>query len=127
MAKELKPSWTEEQQAQGERMCRQWEGFFAASPKDNAFPDDPVFGHAESAQLTQILSRHESHLLAYPNVVGVSEGIRTRMGKPTGEPCLTVYVERKVPRMELGEAEILPETIEGLPIDVVETGRVEPL
>lgn len=84
-------------------------------------------GPAEERRIAEVRARHETELLRYPNVVGVAEGIRTRQGKPTGERCLIVYVERKVPRGQLEGREILPSEIEGVPVDVVEVGRVEPL
>jgi hypothetical protein len=65
--------------------------------------------------------------MAYPNVVAVSTGTRTRSGKPTGERCLVVYVTRKVPRSALTETQVLPAEIEGVPVDVVEVGEVRPL
>jgi hypothetical protein len=33
--------------------------------------------------------------MRYPNVVGVAED-SDKAGKPTGKPCLVVYVERKI-------------------------------
>ncbi len=65
--------------------------------------------------------------MRYPNVVGVAPGVRMVQGKPTGERCLVVYVERKIPRTKLKEDEILPREIEGVPVDVVEVGRVDAL
>lgn len=61
-----------------------------------------------------------------PNVVGVSEGIEVRRGKPTGTPCIVVYVTRKVPKAKL-KGHPLPERIEGVPVDVVEVGSVDAL
>ena len=81
----------------------------------------------EALKQAEVRTRHEAELLRYPNVVGVDEGIRTKDGVPTGERCLVVYVERKVPRDQLAEAEILPGEIEGVSVDVVETGEITPL
>jgi hypothetical protein len=36
-------------------------------------------------------------------------------------------VERKIPRAKLDKSEILPSEIEGIPVDVVEVGKVETL
>lgn len=65
--------------------------------------------------------------MRYPNVVGVADGVGMRAGKPTGEDCIVVYVERKVPKSKLEKGEVLPRRIEGVLVDVVEVGRVEPL
>ena len=65
--------------------------------------------------------------MRYPNVIGVADGICTKPGKPTGEPCLVVVVERKIPPAKLAKDAILPDRIEGVPIDVVEVGKIEAL
>ena len=72
-------------------------------------------------------AKHEARLLAYPNVVGVSEGLRMRRGKPASEPAIVVLVSRKVARKSLTAASLLPSHIEGVPVDVVEVGPVEAL
>jgi len=38
-----------------------------------------------------------------------------------------VLVKRKLPKSKLRKTEILPREIEGVPIDVVEVGKIEPL
>jgi hypothetical protein len=78
-------------------------------------------------KLSDVRARHEDELLRYPNVVGVATGTRTRRGEPTEEACLVVYVERKVPAESLASGELLPAEIEGVPVDVVATGPIEPL
>ena len=37
------------------------------------------------------------------------------------------YVEKKIPRSKLDKSAILPSDIEGIPVDVVEIGKVEAL
>lgn len=125
MKTELKPSWSKEQQAAGEQVRQAWEEFFSAAEEET--PEQLLLGRPEEQRIVAIQARHETELLGYPNVVGVASGIRTKGGKPTGERCLVIYVERKIPRDKLGEREILPSEIEGIPVDVVEAGRVEPL
>jgi hypothetical protein len=82
-----------------------------------------------TADVAAVQARHERELLRYPNVVGVATGTPTRGGQPaSAEPCLLVLVTRKLPPSELGPGELLPREIEGVPIDVVETGGpIEPL
>ena len=108
-------------------MHQAWEAFFAAAEKRENAPPKPLLGRAQEEKIAAIQARHESELLRYPNVVGVATGIRTKGGKPTGKRCLVVYVERKIPKSHLKKNEILPSKIEGIPIDVVEAGKVEPL
>lgn len=120
----LKPTWSKRQRALGARMRQTWEEFFAAARGSDRPPAQPS---AESAAIAAVQARHETALLRYPNVVGVATGIRMKRGKPTGEPCLVVYVERKVPRAKLHKSERLPREIDGVPIDVVEVGKLEAL
>lgn len=61
-----------------------------------------------------------------PNIQGIGIGKRRRDGQATEEPCIVVYVHEKLPRAELAlrgrQDEILPQEIDGVPIDV-EEGR----
>ena len=68
--------------------------------------------------------RHERELLSKPNVVAVGVGYRTRGGQPTSEVCIVVSVTRKIPRSDLKRSEVLPKTLEDVPIDVVESGVI---
>jgi hypothetical protein len=127
MKKVLKPIWTEEQQAAGERMRKAWEEFFSNAEKPKQTSESPLLGRPEEQKIATVRARHEAALMRYPNVVGVAEGFRTRRRKPTREPCLVVYVERKIPESKLKKSEILPRKIEGVPVDVFEVGKIEPL
>jgi hypothetical protein len=124
---ELRPSWSREQRATGERFRQTWEQVAARSLTAQATPGSPFPGGAEAGKIAEVRARHEAELMRYPNVVGVGEGICTREGKPTGEPCLVVFVDRKIPPARLAKDEILPSRIEGVPVDVVEVGRIEAL
>jgi hypothetical protein len=123
----LMPSWSVEEQQAGERLRQAWEQAFSAGEAADGVSASSALERPEVLKAAQIRSRHEAELLRYPNVIGIAEGLRTRRGQPTGEPCLVVYVERKIPRARLGKSEILPSDIEGVPVDVVEVGKVEPL
>jgi hypothetical protein len=125
MKRTLGPSWTAEQIAAGERFKQGWLDFFGrlgAAP-----PEAPPVFDAEAGNRAAIRATHEARLLAYPNVVGVTEGTRVRKGKPTKEPMIAVLVSRKVPRKSLTKASLLPTRIDGIPIDVVEVGPIEAL
>jgi hypothetical protein len=123
MGPDLRSGWTEESDAAGKRSAEEWEAFFSAEET----PEGQPRRAALDEKVSDVKARHEGTLLRYPNVVGVASGIRTRAGKPTGESAILVFVQQKVPAGELGEGEVLPREIEGIPVDVVEVGRVEPL
>jgi len=59
-------------------------------------------------------------LRAYPNVTGVGVGYRRVRGRRTDQICIRVYVRRKLPRNELRPQDVLPGSVEGVPIDVIE-------
>ena len=75
----------------------------------------------------EVKRRHENELLRQPNVVAVGVGFRTRAGQPTDEVCIVVSVTRKQPAAQLKRGEVLPASLEGVPIDVVETGVIRAL
>ncbi|MDX1687251.1 MAG: hypothetical protein R3248_04635 [Candidatus Promineifilaceae bacterium] len=68
--------------------------------------------------------KHESDLLSRPNVVGVGVGYCQRGGKATGEIGIVVMVDRKVSPQSLGPGEIIPDELEGVPVDVQEAGHI---
>jgi hypothetical protein len=48
-------------------------------------------------------------------------GNRTKNGEVIeGEICLVVWVKKKLPKSQLEPDQVLPEEIEGVPVDVVE-------
>ena len=122
MKRMLGPSWTAEQIAAGELFKQGWLDFF--NRLGAAAPEVPPGLDAELGSRAAIRAKHEARLLAYPNVVGVTEGTRMRREKLTNEPVLTVLVSRKVPRKSLTKASLLHSHIEGIPIDVVEVGPI---
>ena len=70
-----------------------------------------------SGVVAAVIARHEGDLLRRANVVAVAER--------QGEPGITVYVTRKVPRKQLPEGDVLPSELEGIPVEVVESGRID--
>ncbi|HXF46912.1 MAG TPA: hypothetical protein VNK91_12420 [Burkholderiaceae bacterium] len=124
MKKVLKPTWSKEQVAAGARSFERWDAFFSGRAADGTRDAAPT---AADARIAEVRARHEAELLRYPNVVAIAEGWRTRRGTPTGERCLVVYVQRKVPARQLAAGARLPKQIEGVPIDVVEVGGIATL
>jgi hypothetical protein len=75
---------------------------------------------AERAQTVK--SKYERELLAYPGVVGVGVGLRSRGGKLEEQVCIVVMVQKKRPASALPPGELLPTELDGVPVDVQETG-----
>lgn len=56
-----------------------------------------------------------------PNVLSWrSDLTKIKNGKSTGEPCITVFVTRKIRASELKPDELIPPEIDGVKTDVVE-------
>jgi hypothetical protein len=72
----------------------------------------------------EVKRRHERDLLRRANVVGVGVGFRTRGGRLTSEVCIVVSVRTKLTADQLKPGDQLPALIEGVPVDVVETGVI---
>ena len=78
------------------------------------------------------LTLYTERLIALPNVVGVGIGERPSPdpARSAPEPCLAVYVTRKLPRAALADHERVPRTlpVQGVRVRtlVVETGAFEP-
>ncbi len=122
MKRALGPTWSPEQRLAGDQIRQAWEEHFAVYEREG---HEPLAGG--DAKIAQVRARYETELMRRANVVGVAEGTRTRKGKPTGSRCLVVYVERKVPRAKLPKGDLIPHELDGVPVDVVEVGRIEPL
>ncbi|HYR09820.1 MAG TPA: hypothetical protein VEQ60_18745 [Longimicrobium sp.] len=80
------------------------------------------------SQVQAALHFHADAFSAIPNVVGMGMSYRRRRGTWTTEPCVTVYVRRKLPPEELYSA-ILPAALVtpdggSVGVDVVEAGRI---
>ncbi len=84
-------------------------------------------GNTHGAQMEKdiikIKEKWESKLLSYPNVVGVAVGLCQRKGKYTDEKCIVVYVKKKIDPAYLKPEEIIPEELDGIPVDVQESGE----
>jgi hypothetical protein len=72
----------------------------------------------------RVKEAYGEELMALPNVVGLGIGLRHVGGEPTGEVALVVLVSRKLPAANLEENAILPQEIEGVPVDVQEVGEI---
>jgi hypothetical protein len=79
------------------------------------------------AAARDVKRRHEASLLRLPNVVAVGLGYRQVGGQPTEEVAIVVSVSRKVPASALRPGQAVPARLEGVPVDVVETGTLHAL
>ena len=58
--------------------------------------------------------------------VGVGVGLRSRAGTLTDEVAIIVMVSKKHLRADLSSEDLLPDEIEGVPVDVQEVGEIAP-
>ena len=75
----------------------------------------------------EVKARLEASLLKKANVVSVGVGFRQRGGELTHEVALVVSVTRKLPATQLSPQDVIPDRIEGIPVDVRETGTIRAL
>lgn len=76
-----------------------------------------------TSRAIRVQGKYNEQLLALPQVVGTAVGLRKKQGQYTDQVALVVMVERKVPLSELEPDEVVPQELEGVPVDVLETGR----
>jgi hypothetical protein len=70
-----------------------------------------------------IKTRVAPQLLALPGVTAVGLGSKETGGRATGELALKVFVTVKRPADQVAAAELIPAEIDGLPTDVIQSGR----
>ena len=75
--------------------------------------------------------KYEKEAFKRPNTIGVAVGNRIKGGRDTGEPCVSVLLERKVSPSTLSPMELHPKTIdiggEKVKIDCIEVGKIRAL
>lgn len=81
----------------------------------------------ETRRAIRVQEKYNEQLLALPQVVGTAVGLRKKQGQYTDEVALVVMVERKLPLSRLAPDEVAPQELEGVPVDVLETGRFHSL
>jgi len=74
------------------------------------------------AQATRVKQQHEASLLQLDGVVGVGIGLKLKAGQSTGQVAIVVNVRRKLSLVALAPPEVIPPELDGIPVDVVETG-----
>lgn len=76
-----------------------------------------------TARAMLVQTKYTEQLLRIPHVVGVAIGLRQRGGEYTGEVCLVVLVDQKLPVSELDSNDLIPPELDGVPVDVQEIGQ----
>lgn len=71
------------------------------------------------------LKKSQKDLLSKKNVVSVGIGYKTSNGKKTDQLSLICSVEQKKPKEALTEKELIPQTINGVATDVVQSGVIK--
>ena len=63
---------------------------------------------------------HAELLKKHPGVLNTAVGHKIVNGKVTDQPAIIVYVQKKLPLINLKRSQTLPTEIDGIPVDVVE-------
>jgi hypothetical protein len=67
-----------------------------------------------------VKEKHADRLKRFTNVVGVGVGHEIAGGERTDRLAIRVYVRKKLPKSQLAPDAVLPDTLDGLPVDVIE-------
>jgi hypothetical protein len=78
-------------------------------------------------EVKRVKAEYEKELMQRPGVVGIAIGYKLIKGKRTNQLCIICYVEKKRRIGELEARDIIPEEIEGIPVDVIESGQIQAL
>jgi hypothetical protein len=78
-------------------------------------------------QATQVKERHEREIMQKKYVVGIGVGFKEQGKVRSQQLSLVVYVSQKLPETALDPQDRIPPSIEGIPTDVVEVGKIKAL
>ena len=72
----------------------------------------------------KLIRKYYPEIKRKANVIGCDLQLRKRRrkGKIVDELCFVVFVKKKIPLARLAVKDIIPKTLEGVPVDVIETG-----
>jgi len=74
-------------------------------------------------EVRKVKNKYEKELMNKTGVVGCSIGYKEIDGKKTDKLSIVCYVKKKKKEEELKTKNIIPEEIEGIQTDVVESGE----
>jgi hypothetical protein len=78
-------------------------------------------------EVRRVKEKYESLLMRKKGVIGCSAGYKTTSSKRTLEPAVICYVVKKISPEALSETDRIPEELDGVSTDVVETGEIRAL
>lgn len=116
--------WSGAENAAGQKMATVWQKFFQATGE---VAIERAAEINEAARIAEVQGKREAELLGLANVVGVAASQKMTNGKPTKQWALTVLVEKKEPENKLAKSAIVPASLDGVPTDVIEVGKIEAL
>ena len=74
----------------------------------------------------RIKEKYQEKLLRKANVVAVGIGHRRSDSGESGEPAIIVSVTHQVPPCELAHHDLIPQDLEGVPIEIRSVGALHP-
>ncbi len=69
-----------------------------------------------------VQARYNDELMAKAHVQGTAIGLAKKDGQYTGRIAIVVMVDEKVPLSQLAPEDVIPQELDGVPIDVQELG-----
>jgi hypothetical protein len=78
-------------------------------------------------KVRQTLKKHRERIMALKNVVGVGIGRETPSKERESQPCIVVYVKKKMPPSALDPGDCISHDLDGIPVRVEETGEFRAL
>lgn len=82
---------------------------------------------AQTDEISAVKEGSKGKLMAVPNVVGVGVGYQIISGQHTGDYALVVLVSQKLPVAALAPNAVLPKSVSGVKVDVIEVGELRAL
>ncbi len=76
------------------------------------------------SEIRKILGSVRSTLMERKNVVATGVGLKVTTGKKLDQLSIICSVEKKEPVAQLSSADMVPKQVDGIPTDVVTTGRI---
>ena len=78
-------------------------------------------------EVRKIKEKYEKELMSISGVIGCGIGYKYVYGKKTDDLCIICYVKKKKSKENLKKKDLIPEMIEGILIDVIESGEIRTL
>jgi hypothetical protein len=77
----------------------------------------------QTARAMLVQTKYTEALLKLPHVVGVGIGFVTTNGVQTDQIGLVVMVDEKVSAQEIDPVDVIPKSLDGVPVDVQAIGQ----